>query len=85
MRLIGVGSLAYTAKFHRRLWRIPPAHSAVGRVAAHFAVGPVVAVGDVAKMLGYVVGRIERWRAGGPDGLTAAPVVLTVRADRRAP
>jgi glycosyltransferase involved in cell wall biosynthesis len=58
--LLGAGWLGYGAKFFRRLVRIPPSESAAERALAFAYVPVVVTVGDVAKMVGYVVGTRER-------------------------
>lgn len=62
------GAAAYLGKFYRRIARRPPAPGA--RQAAAAALVPVIVVtGDLAKMLGYPLGLLERWRAGSPERL----------------
>jgi glycosyltransferase involved in cell wall biosynthesis len=61
---------AYLGPVVRRVQRhLPPGPD---RRAATALVPVVTVGGDVAKMLGYPVGRIERLRAGGPEGLRRA-------------
>jgi glycosyltransferase involved in cell wall biosynthesis len=65
---LGAGFVAYMQKFWRRVLRMPPADGPP--LAAALALVPVIVVtGDVAKMIGYPVGRLERARAGGAEGL----------------
>jgi glycosyltransferase involved in cell wall biosynthesis len=54
------GWLAYQAKFFRRLVRIPPSASPVERLGGFARVPLIVSVGDLAKMVGYAVGTVER-------------------------
>lgn len=54
----------YMKKFYLRLYRLPPSRSARGRTLCALLVPPIVVTGDVAKMVGYPIGRFERWRAG---------------------
>ncbi len=57
-----LGWIGYQGKFLRRLLRIPPSPEPSERLLA-FAYAPlVVTTGDIAKMIGYAVGRWERSR-----------------------
>lgn len=62
---------AYFRRFVRRIHSVRPAESAPGMAAAYLAVPAIVVVGDVAKMVGYARGTMERLRAGGRQGLVA--------------
>lgn len=55
-----VGWTGYQAKFVRRLVRIPPSSSPLERLGGFARVPLIVSVGDVAKMIGYLVGTLER-------------------------
>ncbi len=55
-----LGWFGYQAKFLRRLVRIPPSPKSADRLRAFAYVPLIVTVGDVAKMVGYVVGTWER-------------------------
>jgi glycosyltransferase involved in cell wall biosynthesis len=54
------GWIGYQAKFFRRLLRIPPSPSQFERICAFGYLPVVVTTGDLAKMVGYVVGSFER-------------------------
>ena len=54
-----------------RLVRRPLEPTLFGRVASVTLLPLVVVVGDLAKIAGYFVGRVERWWAGGEAGLLA--------------
>ena len=68
------GGAAYMQKFVRRLWERRPFESIPRMAAATLAIPAIVATGDVAKMIGYPLGRWERWRNGGPEGLQQASI-----------
>lgn len=55
-----LGWLGYQGKYLRRLVRIPPSRKRSEQLMALALVPVVVTTGDVAKMVGYVVGRRER-------------------------
>jgi cellulose synthase/poly-beta-1,6-N-acetylglucosamine synthase-like glycosyltransferase len=57
-----VGAAAYTATPYRRLWRMLARYGPLSRAAALLLVPVIRVVGDVAKMLGYPVGLVWRWR-----------------------
>lgn len=57
-----LGWVGYQAKFLRRLFRIPPSTKASEQLLALAYVPLVVTTGDVAKLVGYAVGRWERRR-----------------------
>jgi GT2 family glycosyltransferase len=57
---IAVGAAVYLSKFYRRVARIPPAGGIAARLAAWTLVPVIVVTGDLAKMVGYPVGRFER-------------------------
>ncbi len=60
-RLVALaGLLGYEAKFFRRLRRIPPSRLPSEQLRAYAYLPLIVAVGDVAKMVGYAVGTTER-------------------------
>ena len=61
-------ALGYQAKFWRRLRRMPPAEDPLGRGLAYPYAVVIVAIGDIAKMVGYARGTWERQtgRAGRP-------------------
>ena len=67
--VLGAGMVAHLWKFFRRVIRLPPATGFAGTAVAWCLVPVIVVAGDIAKMLGYPVGRLERHRAGGPSGL----------------
>jgi glycosyltransferase involved in cell wall biosynthesis len=71
--VLALGAAVYLRKFARRLWENRPFDSARGMAAATSLIPAVVVGGDVAKMIGYPLGRWERWRAGGPAGLAHSP------------
>jgi hypothetical protein len=66
---LAVGGALYLGKYYRRVLRHAPTIGRRDAVAAGLLVPVVVVAGDVAKMLGYPVGRWERRRAGGESGL----------------
>ncbi|MGZ8741246.1 MAG: glycosyltransferase, partial [Gaiellaceae bacterium] len=72
---LAVGSAAYLRKFTRRLWGDRPLDSIPRMLAATLLMPVIVVVGDVAKMIGYPLGRWERWRAGSPSGLERASIL----------
>jgi hypothetical protein len=55
-----IGAMAYAQKFVRRLWRRWPAEGRWARLGALALIPVILATGDVAKMLGYPLGRGER-------------------------
>jgi glycosyltransferase involved in cell wall biosynthesis/SAM-dependent methyltransferase len=63
--LLGAGMGIHFARFYGRLWRQPPALSARGVAAAHAFTPFVVVAGDVAKMIGFPVGVVQRLQAVG--------------------
>jgi glycosyltransferase involved in cell wall biosynthesis len=72
--LLALGVFFHMRKFGARLAGRPPLEGPAGQLAS-FALLPVIVVtGDVAKMVGYPQGLIERWRAGGPEGLAEAAI-----------
>jgi len=56
------GMLVYTAVPYRRLWPMPASYGLLDRLKAVLWVPVIRVVGDVAKMLGYPVGLVWRWR-----------------------
>ncbi len=58
--LIGVG--IYTATPYRRLWPMLAPYDPLDRLKALLLVPVIRVVGDVAKMIGYPVGLVWRWR-----------------------
>jgi glycosyltransferase involved in cell wall biosynthesis len=56
------GVAAYTATPYRRLWPMLAAYGLFDRLKAVFWVPVIRVVGDVAKMVGYPVGLVWRWR-----------------------
>jgi cellulose synthase/poly-beta-1,6-N-acetylglucosamine synthase-like glycosyltransferase len=76
--LVIVAGLAavYLSKFYRRVWRIRPSGTAAGLVAAWLLIPVIVITGDLAKMTGYLTGRLGRPRpvparaAGSVDAAT---------------
>lgn len=60
LTLLALGWLGYQGKFLRRLVRIPASDKPLEQVGAIARVPLIVTVGDVAKMVGYVVGTAER-------------------------
>lgn len=66
-----IGGLGWMSRYLRRLAVRSPVTS-IGRVPVDVMWVPVIQVtGDVAKMIGYALGRVERALAGGPAGLEA--------------
>jgi glycosyltransferase involved in cell wall biosynthesis len=53
-----VGGWTYTRRFHRRVQHATHLHR--DRALAHLLVPLVIVTGDVSKMVGYVVGRLQR-------------------------
>lgn len=72
--LLAVGGAVYLRKFAWRLWGRRPFDSTLGMLAATLVMPVIVVTGDIAKMIGYPLGRWERWRVGGPDGLEQASI-----------
>jgi GT2 family glycosyltransferase len=68
------GFAGYASKCVRRVCEERPFDTRLGMAATYALVPVVLVVGDVAKMIGYPQGRWERWRAGGTEGLTDAPI-----------
>ncbi len=56
------GIAAYTATPYRRLWPMLAPYGPLDRLKALLLVPAIRVVGDVAKMLGYPVGLLWRWR-----------------------
>jgi len=71
---LAVGGGAYMRKFVWRFWDERPFATSRKMIALTPLVPALVAVGDVAKMLGYPHGRWERMRLGGPSGLDRAKI-----------
>jgi glycosyltransferase involved in cell wall biosynthesis len=61
--VVGAGVLAHLSPFAQRVLRRPPDRDLAGRIYALALVPIVVVVGDVAKMIGYPVGRLSRRRS----------------------
>jgi len=57
--LITVGR-PYLARYYRRIVRIPPGHGPRDAMLARLLAPIIVAVGDVAKMVGYAAGQLQR-------------------------
>jgi glycosyltransferase involved in cell wall biosynthesis len=57
-----VGVAAYTATPYRRLWPMLAPYGLLDRAVGFLLVPVIRVVGDVAKMLGYPVGLVWRWR-----------------------
>src|SRR5690606_8934677 len=74
--LLAAGGAAHFARFARRAWRLRRSRGARETAATLALLPAVVVAGDVAKMIGYVVGRYERARVGGPDRLRASAPAL---------
>jgi len=72
--LLALGLFLHLRKFAARLNERPPLEGPAGRLASYGLLPVIVITGDVAKMVGYPQGLIERWRAGGPAGLGAAAI-----------
>jgi len=62
---LALGAAAYTATPYLRLWPSLAGHSWPDRLQAVLLVPVIRAVGDCAKMTGYPVGRLWRWRNRG--------------------
>jgi glycosyltransferase involved in cell wall biosynthesis len=71
---LAVGAVAYLRKFVWRFWDERPFATSRKMIMLTPLVPALVAVGDVAKMLGYPQGRWERLRLGGPSGLERAKI-----------
>ena len=56
------GAAAYTARPYRRLWPMLGTYGPLDRLGAVLLVPLIRVVGDVAKMVGYPVGLVWRWR-----------------------
>jgi glycosyltransferase involved in cell wall biosynthesis len=56
------GAAAYTARPYRRLWPMLGPYGILERLEALLLVPIIRVVGDVAKMVGYPVGLVWRWR-----------------------
>lgn len=70
--LLLVGVVAHMKRYVVRVRRDRPVPGFWGMSMAYGLVPVIVVTGDVAKMLGYPRGLLERRRAGGPEGLAAA-------------
>lgn len=70
---LAIGMAIHFARPYRRLWRRPPEGGLAPALAAAALVPAIVLTSDVAKMLGYPRGRLERRRAGSPSALAPAP------------
>lgn len=68
--LLFLGVCLHMRKFLSRVHEEKPLPGAGGMAASYGLVPAIVVVGDVAKMIGYPQGLWERWRAGGPEGLS---------------
>jgi cellulose synthase/poly-beta-1,6-N-acetylglucosamine synthase-like glycosyltransferase len=60
--ILGLLAALYLSKFYRRVWRIRPGRGAAGLVAAWLLIPVIVITGDLAKMSGYLAGRMGRPR-----------------------
>jgi glycosyltransferase involved in cell wall biosynthesis len=60
-----VGVALYTATPYRRLWPMLAPYGLLGKLEALALVPAIRVVGDVAKMIGYPVGRLWRWQHRG--------------------
>lgn len=67
--VLTAGVSAHLSRYARRLARRPPTGRPAELVRCASWLPAVVLVGDVAKMVGYPLGRFERWRWRGPEGL----------------
>jgi len=74
--LLAAGIAAHFRRFALRAWRLRQSRGARETAATLALLPALVVAGDVAKMIGYAVGRYERARAGGPDRLRAAAPAL---------
>jgi len=59
---LAAGAAAYTATPYRRLWPSLASYGLLDRLKALFLVPVIRLVGDVAKVAGYPVGLVWRWR-----------------------
>lgn len=66
--LLALAGSGYMLKFLRRIARHPPGPGATGTAAAVVAAPAIVALGDIAKMAGYLAGRRERRGGSGGSG-----------------
>lgn len=66
--LLALGMGFYFRRFVRRVLRRPPHDGAGANALALAAVPVIVVVGDVAKMIGYAAGRLERRQRGTSTG-----------------
>lgn len=73
--LIALGSAAYMRSPYRRLWSQRAAHDCLTHLQMLALLPLIRLVGDVAKMVGYPVGVVQRWRSGGGKP-TSIPHVL---------
>jgi glycosyltransferase involved in cell wall biosynthesis len=78
LAILVVLAATYLSKFYRRLWRIRPGGGVAGLVAGWLLIPVIVVTGDLAKMTGYVTGRLSR-----PRPATATPRAPVDAATRR--
>ncbi len=69
LALLGI---AYLFKFYRRVWRIRPGSGTLGLIVAWILIPVIVIIGDLAKISGYVAGRLGEPR---PAGISAPRTV----------
>jgi glycosyltransferase involved in cell wall biosynthesis len=60
--ILGTGLVVYTAQPYRRLWPMLKRYGPFDKLKAVLLVPIIRIVGDVAKMIGYPVGLLWRWR-----------------------
>jgi glycosyltransferase involved in cell wall biosynthesis len=60
--VLGAGVAAYTVQPYRRLWPMLKRYGFIDKLRAVLLVPIIRVVGDLAKMVGYPVGRVWRWR-----------------------
>ncbi len=72
--LLALGVFLHMRKFARRIAEERPLPGAAGMARSYALLPVIVVAGDVAKMIGYPQGLLERRRAGGPEGLRAARI-----------
>lgn len=70
--LLLAGISAHMKKYVVRVKRDRPVEGFPAGLIAYAMVPVIVVTGDVAKMVGYPKGLLERWKAGGPEGLAKA-------------
>lgn len=63
------GIALHLGRFVRRVWNRQWRGGLLDRLVCYGLTVLVVPIGDISKMLGYPVGLVERWLAGGPPGL----------------